>query len=167
MTGATLRRYPLGVPPPCLPARAVFALLVVAALALSGCYSFAQPSFRPGEARDVVLTLALRGVEVETAVSGGSACSDPAVLGNALHLVVSMPPDPARHDLYIYTFRPRNWDGTAPAIDACQAEYAAAHPGEEVTRIDIPTYRAFGAGWPEPLQDAVRRALEDASERGD
>jgi hypothetical protein len=143
-------------------------VVAVAAFALAGCYPLAQPSFRPGDSRDVLLTLALQGVEAESVVTGESACSDPQLLGNALHIIASMPPDEATYDIYVYLFRPRSWEGpVSPSVDACQAEYEAANPGATITRIDIPTYRVFGADWPEALHAAVRRGLEDASERGD
>ena len=36
-----------------------------------------------------------------------------------------------------------------------------------MTRLDIPTYRAFGAGWSPELADAVRNGLTEASTQGE
>jgi hypothetical protein len=51
-------------------------------------------------------------------------------------------------------------------VDACQAEFEAAHPDATVTRIDIPVYRAFGADWSEELVHALEAAIGEAAEAG-
>ena len=52
-------------------------------------------------------------------------------------------------------------------MDACQAAFQAAHPGAVITRIDIPTYRAFGADWSTELAESVRGGLTEASQEGE
>ena len=61
----------------------------------------------------------------------------------------------------------RGWEGSAAAVDACQAEYAAGlGPDADVRRVDVPTYRAFGADWSDGLTEAIADALEEASTQG-
>ena len=86
---------------------------------------------------------------------------------NALHLTASSADDPEPRDVFIYLFRVRGWEGSASAVDACQAEYAAGLGADAVVqRVDVPTYRAFGADWSDALTEAVREALEEASQQG-
>lgn len=139
--------------------------LTLAAALLAGCYSFAQPSFHPGDARDLLLAITRRGVSAEVVV-GGSACGDPGLIANAIQLRASVASDPVERDVWIYAFRPKGWEGTAAAVDACQAEFAAARPGSAITRLDIPVYRAFGADWSPELEAAVREGLAEASTMG-
>lgn len=150
-----------------VPLVSVVVRLVPAALLLAACYSFAQPSYRPGDARDILMDLRRRRVEVSSSVTGASACSDPSLTGNALHLVARLAGEAEARDIFVYTFRPRSWDGSDETVDACQAEYQAAHPSSTVTRLDIPTYRAFGADWTAGFAEAVRGALEEASQQGE
>lgn len=143
------------------------AVVLVIGLVISGCYSFAEPSFKPGDARDILMALARRGVEVHSSVTGAAACSDPDMAGSALHLVASAPDDVARRDIYIHIFRVRSWEESEQRVDACQAEYAAYRPDSTVTRFDVPTYRAFGADWSPGLVRAVEEALTEASQAGE
>ena len=137
------------------------------ALIGSGCYSFAEPSYHPGDARDVLLALSRRGVTVSSSQAGGSACADPGLLGNALHLFVTVASDPVDRDVYLYTFRSKSWESSAAAVDACQAQYAASQPGVTIDRLDIPTYRVLGSGWSEELTQSLRDALAEAATQGD
>ena len=135
-------------------------------MVLGGCYSFAEPSYHPGDARQVLLAIALHGVSVSSSVGGESACNDAGLIGNALHLRGSVASDPTTRDIYIYTFKSNKWEGSQPAVDACQSVYQAAMGVAAVTRIDIPTYRAFGADWSAELITALRDALAQAATAG-
>ena len=117
----------------------------------------------------MLLAISRHGVSVASSVAGESACADPGLAGNALHLRGSVASDPTLRDIYIYTFKSNKWDGSQPAVDACQTAYASASasPGASVSRLDIPTYRAFGAGWSPELVDAIRNALTEASTQGE
>ena len=44
--------------------------------------------------------------------------------------------------------------------------YAAANPDSEITRLDIPTYRIFGADWSDELTEELTKALDEASRAG-
>lgn len=160
MTGRS--RYASGVS-----RSAPLALMLVVGLVIAGCYSFAEPSFKPGDARDILMALARRGVEVHSSVTGAAACSDPSMAGSALRLVATAPDDATRRDIYIHIFRVRSWEESEQRVDACQAEYAASRAGSTVTRFDVPTYRAFGADWSPELIRAVEEALTEASQAGD
>lgn len=139
---------------------------LVLVLAVMGCYSLAEPSLRPGNSRDILLALDRRGVVVESALAGESACDDAGLVANAVRLTASTPSDPEQRDIFIYSFRTRSWDDSARAVDECQAEYAAANPSADIARVDVPTYRAFGPDWSNELTEAVRAALEEASKQG-
>ena len=136
-------------------------------IGIGGCYSYAEPSYHPGDARQVLLAISRHGVSVVSSVDGQSACADPGLTGNALHLRGSVASDATLRDIYVYTFKSNKWDGSQPAVDACQASYAAAHPGATVARLDIPTYRAFGADWSPELSAALRNALTEAASQGE
>ncbi len=144
---------------------------LVAALAtpvlLASCYSFAQPSFHPGEGRDLVAAIARHGATVTATVPGDSACDDPGLVANALRLTVTDPGDgTSARDVWLYSFRERSWATSQAPVNACQAEFEAAHPDAVVTRIDIPVYRAFGADWSEELVHALEAAIGEAAEAG-
>ena len=134
---------------------------------LASCYSFAQPSFHPGNARQVMSAISRRGVDVTAATAGDAACDDAGLVPNSLHLRASVASDPTVRDVWIYLFREKSWAASGAAVDACQAAYQAANPGAVITRIDIPTYRAFGADWSTELADSVRGGLKEASEQGE
>jgi hypothetical protein len=143
------------------------AAALAAPLLLASCYSFATPSFHPGEGRDLVAAIVRHGATVTATVPGDSACDDPSLVANALRLTVTDPGDgAASRDVWLYSFRERSWAGSQAPVDACQAEFEAAHPDATVTRIDIPVYRAFGADWSEELVHALEAAIGEAAEAG-
>ena len=146
------------------PVRAI-AVLSLAVPLLAGCYSMAEPSFHPGSPRQMLLDINRRGVDA-TALAGESACADPGLIANAVHLRAKVASDPVERDVWIYSFREKGWDDTKAAVDACQAEYQAAHPGATVTRLDIPIYRVFGADWSQELTEALKGGLTEAANEG-
>ena len=134
---------------------------------LASCYNLAEPSFHPGDARQVLSAITRRGVDIETTTAGDSACADSNLVPNSMHLRGSVASDPTVRDIWIYTFREKFWTASQTAVDACQAAFQAAHPGAVITRIDIPTYRAFGADWSSELADSVRGGLKEAADEGE
>jgi hypothetical protein len=141
--------------------------LLVAPLLIAGCYSLAEPSFHPGDPRQVLVALSKRGVQIQQSVSGDSACSDPGLIANVVLMVATVRSDPTPRDVYLYTFRSKNWEGSQAPVDACQLEYQRAHPNDPVDRLDIPTYRALGIDWSNELKTALHDGLEEASSEGD
>jgi hypothetical protein len=139
----------------------------VAALVLAGCYSSATASFHPGDTSQLVQQITRRNATVTATVSGDPGCSDPTLTDNALHLSITVPGDQTPRDVYIFTFRSTKWDGSRASVDACQSAYAAAHPGSQVTRLDIAPYRAFGSDWSPFLSGAITAALTDSSNLGE
>ena len=146
--------------------RAVFAAVSAAPLLLASCYSFATPSYHPGEGRDLVAAIVRHGVTVDATVPGDSACDDPGLVANAIRLAVTDPGDGADRDVWLYSFRERSWAASDAPVDACQAEFEAAHPGATVTRLDIPVYRVFGADWSADLAAALEAAISEAADAG-
>jgi hypothetical protein len=140
--------------------------LAAAGLMLAGCYSFSQPAYQPGDQRDVLQAIARRGVVVSELLPGQSACRGPELVGNVVHLTARLPDETVARDVYIHSYRERSWEGSIDEVDACQAEYAAAHPASTVTRLDIPTFRVFGADWSAALTRELRAAFEEAARAG-
>lgn len=160
-----MRRYASRVTPRLRAGARAVVIAIVAIATLAGCYSFAQPSFHPGTARQLLLAIGRRVASVEALV-GESACSDRTLVENAIHLKATVASDPVPRDVWIYAFREKGWDATKAAVDACQAEYAAANPGRTITRLDIPVWRAFGDDWSEELTLAIGDALREAANLG-
>ncbi len=141
--------------------------ILAAPTLLASCYNLATPSFHPGDARQVLSAITRRGVDIGTTTAGDSACPDPGLVPNSMHLLASVASDPQQRDIWIYTFREKYWTTSQAAVDACQAAFQAAHPGAVMTRIDIPTYRAFGADWSTELTESVRGGLTEAADEGE
>ena len=133
---------------------------------MSGCYSLSQPSFAPGDQRDVLQSITRRGIVVGDTMPGQAACSDPDLIGNVLYFTARLPQEPEARDVYVHGYRERSWDASRAEVDACQAEYADAHPGSTVRRLDVPTWRVFGADWSDGLTRELEAALEEASQAG-
>lgn len=142
------------------------AAALAAPLLLASCYSFATPSYHPGEGRDLVAAIVRHGATVTAAVPGDSACDDPNLIANAMRLSVTDPGDGTARDVWLYSFRERSWAASEAPVDACQAAFEAANPDATVMRIDIPVYRAFGADWSEDLVHALEAAITEASDAG-
>lgn len=138
----------------------------LAGFAIGGCYSFAEPSFKPGSARDVFAAIVRRGIIVSEPIAGQTACDDPDMIANTLYMTARLPDDAEPRDVYVHTYREKRWEEGLAEVDACQEAYAAAHPGSRVTRLDIPIYRVFGADWPAELTRQLEVAFEEAARAG-
>jgi hypothetical protein len=97
-------------------------------------------------------------------VSGDSACSDPSLVPNALHVTVVDPASEAPRDVYVYSFRAKSWDASQATVDACQQAYAAG--GTDVDRLDLLPYRLIGRGWSATLREDLSAALDEARQAG-
>lgn len=138
----------------------------LAVLILASCYGATAASYNPGDASQLIAEVTRRGVTVTATVSGDSACPDPGLTNNALHLTVTDPAVNAPRDVYIYVFRAKTWDASKAQVDACQQSYAASHPGATIERLDIPIYRVLGADWSAQLKPAIVAAITEASQAG-
>lgn len=107
-----------------------------------------------------------RGIVTTDPVPGQTACGDPELVGNSLYMTARLPDEATPRDVYVHTYREKSWEESVEEVDACQAAYAAEHPGSEIVRLDIPTYRVFGADWSVELTAELRAALEEASKAG-
>jgi hypothetical protein len=146
--------------------RSSLVALALGGLLVSGCYSFSQPSYEPGNKRDVLQSITRRGIVVSQPVVGQTACDDPDLVANSIYLTARMPDEQEPRDVYVHSYREKWWDRSKAEVDACQAVYAAAHPGAEIVRLDIPTFRVFGADWSPELTRELRAAIEEASQAG-
>ena len=140
--------------------------VVLGGLAVAGCYSFSEPSFEPGNKRDVLQSIARRGIIVSQPVVGQTACDDPDLIANSLYLTARLPDEREPRDVYVHSYREKSWESSAEEVDACQAVYEAARPGAEIVRFDIPTFRVFGADWSPELARELRAAIQEASQAG-
>jgi hypothetical protein len=142
------------------------AAAVLAITLVSGCYGTTVPSYNPGDASQLVAAVTRRGITVTATVSGDSACPDPGLTGNGLHLTVTDPATTQPRDVFIYVFRQKTWDASKAQVDACQTAYGAARAGATVERLDIPIYRVLGADWSPQLKAAIEAAVTEASQAG-
>lgn len=141
-------------------------VLALCALASGGCYNFSTPSYAPGNARDVLQAITRRGIVVSKPVVGQTACDDQDLVGNTLFLTARLPDETEPRDVYVHSYRERWWERSEAEVDACQAVYAAAHPDSTIVRLDIPTFRVFGADWSAELTRELRSAIEEAAVAG-
>lgn len=141
-------------------------MALVVPVMLSGCYTLTEPSFEPGDSRAVLAAIVRRGIVATDPLPGKTACDDPGVIGNSVYLAARLPDEDEPRDVYVHTYRARDWEASRDEVDACQAEYVAANPASEIVRLDIPTYRVFGADWSDALTRELRAALEEASQAG-
>jgi hypothetical protein len=146
--------------------RRLLALALAGTFGMAGCYSTAEPSFHPGNQRDILQTVMLRGIEVTDPVPGQTACDDRDLVGNSLYFTARMPGEQEYRDVYVHSYREKWWDRSKAEVDGCEATYAQNHPDSEIVRIDIPLYRVLGADWSDELTDELTRALEEAAEAG-
>jgi len=139
-------------------------VLLLAVATVLGCIACGSgsPSPTPIGLVEVRVLLARNGITTLSAVSGDSACPAQSLQDNALHLTVTTATDPAPRDLFLYLFRQRYFAGTAAAMDACVADYAASAGEARVERIDSTPYRAIGIGWSGELRRALESALREA-----
>ena len=142
------------------------ALATTAGFVFTGCYGLSEPSFHPGNQRDILREVMLRGIEVTDPVPGETACDDRDLVGNTLYFTARMPGEEEYRDVFVHTYREKWWDRSAEEVDDCQATYAADNPTSEITRLDIPLYRIFGADWSPELTEQLTKALEEAAEAG-
>lgn len=140
--------------------------LVAAGSLIAGCYSFSEPSFDPGNQRDVLRSITRRGVVTSQPVVGQTACDDKDLVANSLYLTARLPEENEARDVYVHTYREKSWEGSKAEVDACQAAYAAAHPAASIVRLDIPTFRVFGSDWSPELTRELRAAFEEAAQAG-
>ena len=144
----------------------LLAVVLAGSFVLAGCYSIAEPSFHPGDQRDILRIVMLRGIDVTDPVPGETACDDHDLVGNSLYFTARMPGEEEYRDVFVHSYREKWWDRSEAEVDGCEETYAAAHPDSEIVRLDIPLYRILGADWSEELTDELTKALEEASEAG-
>jgi hypothetical protein len=125
-----------------------------------GCGVFVAPSPTPAEMDDVIANLVLRGVTVHDLVSGDPGCSIAALQGNAVHMEVALGSQSSLHTIYLLRWRlPTDFTTSAQEFSGCVAEYAAAHPDQQISQLESNPWRAYGPGWTPELRDTLLAAL--------
>ena len=109
--------------------RVLFVVVSFAWVLVAGCTSGAvgsPPLPTPGGYTEIFEAWALNGIAVHERTSGDPGCGDQALADNAVHVVVSMPPDDEPRDIYLFRFRNSvRWADAAPLVDACQDVFEA------------------------------------------
>ena len=146
--------------------RRLAALTLAGSFVVAGCYGTTEPSFHPGDSRDILQTVMLRGIEVTDPVPGETACDDHDLVGNTLYFTARMPGEEEYRDVFVHTYREKWWDASLEEVDGCQAVYEENNPEAVITRMNIPLYRIIGADWSDELSEELTQALEEASEAG-
>jgi hypothetical protein len=157
-----------------LQARVITRLAVAAAVTcvLAACDVGAvgsPPLPTPGGYTEIFESWVLQGIAVHERTSGEPGCGDQSLADNAVHVVISMAPDPTPRDVYLFRFRNSvRWADEATIVDACQQVFEAisSRAGGPVSRIDVSPYRAFGDGWTPELRAALERGLADVAGNG-
>jgi hypothetical protein len=150
------------------PVRAASRWFVLGLLALlvAACGGSATPTANPGLSSQLVGAI-VRRMPVSAVVSGDSACSDPSLIPNALHITVLDPSTETSRDVYVYSFRNASWPASQAMVDACQQAYGgAAGAGADIDRLDLMPYRLLGRDWSQILRDDLSAALDEASQAG-
>jgi hypothetical protein len=148
------------------------AALVAIALLLAACgadLAASPPLPTPGGYTEIFEAWVLNGIAVHERTSGDPGCGDQSLADNAVHVIVSMAPDPTPRDVYLFRFRNSvRWADESPVVDACRRTFEAisARAGGSVSRVDVSPYRAFGDGWTPWLQVALERGLADVAGNG-
>ncbi len=145
--------------------RARLTLLLALSLAASGC-GITAPTPAPASLVSLRGEMALLGVTTLSAVAGASACPDHPLHDNALALSVTTASDPEPRDVYLYLFRPRDFEQTGPTMDACTTDYQASSPDATISRVDVAPFRALGADWSDELRASVESAMQVAARGG-
>ena len=83
--------------------------LAIGGLVLGGCYGTTEPSFHPGDQRDILQEVLLRGIVVTDPVPGQTACDDPELVGNSLYFTARLAEEDepgARRQRHVHAARP-------------------------------------------------------------
>ena len=145
---------------------AVFAMVVLTAC---GSVVSSPPLPTPGGYTEIFEAWALNGITVHQRTSGDAGCGDASLADNAVHVVVSMAPDPTPRDVYLFRFRNSvRWADGGSLVDACRAVFEAmsSRAGGSVDRIDVSPYRAFGDSWTPELNAALEAGLRSTAGDG-
>ena len=134
---------------------------VVLAIGVAACAGgTASPRPSVGDLSAVLGALALRGATIHDQVSGDPGCADSDLHRNAVRLSLSVAGDPAIHEVYLFRWRrPADFAAAAAPFAACVADHASGAATASVQSMEVPPWRAYGAGWPPTLRTALGEAL--------
>lgn len=138
-------------------------LLAISCLAIlaAACGANARPSASVGDLTAVEQELARRGVSVVNGVTGDAGCAGSDLHSNAVRLDVRLGDEPLR-SIHLFRWRrPAQFEDAADEFEACADVFAAAG-GAVPTILEVPPWRAFGAGWSDTLRTTVEDALRGA-----
>ncbi len=128
------------------------------ALLVAACGTTAGPGPTLGDLTAVEQALALRGATIVNGVGGDPGCTGTELHSNAVRFDVRVGDEPVR-SVYLFRWRrPAQFDDAADEFARCLATFEAT-ADEDVTTLEVRPWRAFGAGWSEPLGITVEDAL--------
>lgn len=142
----------------------VFATVALAGM-LAGCGVFVAPRPTAGDLTNIVNVLVRHNMTVIDQVAGDPGCGanvNSSLHSNAVRYDVRPAGDAAAYPVYVFGWKSQStFDAQKPSFDACVAAASAASSVPVDTVEHLP-WRAFGAGWPPALRDAVEAALDEA-----
>lgn len=138
-------------------------VLLVLAVAASGCYGDTGPGPTPGSMDDVIGAIVLQEITVLHLTSGDAGCSTASLHENAVHMTLVIGAQSASHEVYFFNWKNQaKYDAAAADFAACMAAFQASNSGASMTRLDAYPWRAYGPGWTTQLYSKLVNALTAA-----
>ena len=141
-------------------------VVVLVTVALVGACYGGNGAPTPVGPSEIMSDITRNGMAIDGAIAGDAGCADSSLIDNATHLRVSLPPDTAVRDVYLFAFKSASYATEAPLVDACRQALATASQST-IDQLDVPPYRVFGSGWSPAFRQALMRALTEAARGGD
>lgn len=155
---------------PRVPVATLVAAVLAVAVAVAGCGGGKPPPATPLALSDLVSELVTHRVAVVKSISGDPGCDSADLAGNGVHLQVRESGDSSIYDVYLLRFKDQaTWQREADAVAACAAAgsgTAAAAADGTLQTIAVSPFRAYGAGWPPALEQALDAVIHIAAAGG-
>lgn len=139
-------------------------LSVLLTVALAAACGGQAPTPSPGGFSDVIAQLVLRGVTVQEHVSGDDGCPRVELHDNAARLTVSIGEDATRQDVYLFRWRREaDYLASVSSFFMCVTDFRSQAPGGVIDVVESSPWRAFGTGWSDQLETAIRESIAATS----
>ena len=118
------------------------ATAVLLTLLLGACGGGSPPPATPMALSDLVTELVRHRVAVLQTISGDPGCADADLAANGVHMRLSLPPDRAVYDAYLFRFKGTpTWTAGAQSVATCAAHGAST--GGAAVRGDLVTFAVY------------------------